>query len=111
VLVHELGHFLGAAHSPEQTSVMRIVLGDRRARSNKFRIVFDPLNTLAMCLVSDELQARPQARFRQFQHSTQEKLHDIYVDLARASPDDPAAPHYLRWLDSVSVNPLGSKGP
>ena len=31
VLVHELGHFLGACHSPENDSVMRPLLGDGRA--------------------------------------------------------------------------------
>ena len=30
VLVHELGHFLGAAHTSDKTSVMRPMLGDRQ---------------------------------------------------------------------------------
>ena len=36
-LVHELGHYLGAAHSPERQSVMRPVLGDNRAGRSDFR--------------------------------------------------------------------------
>ena len=48
-LVHELGHFLGASHSPEPDSVMRPVLGDQPGRSARaFRIRFDPVNTLVM---------------------------------------------------------------
>ena len=31
VLVHELGHFLGAAHTSDKSSVMRPMLGDRKA--------------------------------------------------------------------------------
>ncbi|HVW36145.1 MAG TPA: M12 family metallo-peptidase, partial [Pirellulales bacterium] len=58
VLVHELGHFLGAVHSPESISVMRPNLGDRKARLREFRIAFDPLNALAMCLVGEALQQR-----------------------------------------------------
>ena len=44
VLVHELGHFLGAVHSPEKSSVMRPDLGDRQANDRQFRIGFDPVN-------------------------------------------------------------------
>jgi hypothetical protein len=98
VLVHELGHFLGAVHSPEQNSVMRPVLGDRYARSTRFRIVFDPLNTMAMSLVSQALVTQPDLRFGQLPPTTQDELRRLYIDLARARPDDPAAPIYLRML-------------
>jgi hypothetical protein len=98
VLVHELGHFLGAVHSPEQNSVMRPVLGDRYARSTRFRIVFDPLNTMAMSLVSQALVTQPDLRFGQLPSTTQDELRRLYIDLARARPDDPAAPIYLRML-------------
>src|SRR5205085_7080037 len=46
VLLHELGHFLGAVHSPAPDSVMRSILGDRIARVKDFRITFDPVNVL-----------------------------------------------------------------
>ena len=35
-LIHELGHFFGAAHSPERGSVMRPVLGDNQAGHRTF---------------------------------------------------------------------------
>ncbi len=107
LLVHELGHFLGAAHSPEQNTVMRTILGDRQARATRFRVVFDPLNTMAMCLVSQELAKRPEVRFHRLTPSTQSELRMIYVDLARAIPNDPAAPQFLRWAGGTQRNLQG----
>ncbi len=49
-LLHELGHYLGAAHSSDENSIMRTVMKDRRGRVADFVITFDPLNTLAMNL-------------------------------------------------------------
>ena len=57
VLVHEMGHFLGAAHTPDDRSVMRPVLGDRRSRARSFRIGFDPSNALVMYLIGEELRS------------------------------------------------------
>ncbi len=37
LLVHELGHFLGAVHSPEGDSVMRIILGDQQTAPVNFK--------------------------------------------------------------------------
>ncbi len=98
VLLHELGHFLGAVHSPESTSVMRPALGDHQAHSAKFRIGFDPLNTMAMCLVADELTVRRDVHFSSMQDSTKLQLQRLYVDLAQALPDDPTAARYLLRL-------------
>lgn len=101
VLVHELGHFLGATHSPESTSVMRPTLGDRQARMAKFRIGFDPLNTMAMCLVRDELAAHPEVRLVRMSTATREQLLRVYVEIGRTLPDDPAATLLLRQLGAV----------
>ncbi len=110
VLIHELGHFLGAVHSPESTSVMRRVLGDRQAREVKFRIGFDPLNTLAMCLLSQELKARPLVRLADLQPATQVELRKLYTELARALPTDPTAIRYLRLLNPIGQTPPGPIG-
>jgi len=98
VLVHELGHFLGAVHSPEANSVMRPTLGDRQARVRKFRIAFDPLNALAMCLVGEALQSRPAPAFSALPSPARGRLIAIYRTLAEALPDDPAPPQYLALL-------------
>ncbi len=110
VLVHELGHFLGAVHSPELNSVMRIALGDRRARSAKFRIGFDPLNTMAMCLLRDELAIRPDSQLAVMRPSTQLELRKIYTEVARTIPDDPAPAAFLRFLGPPGPNPPISSG-
>jgi len=106
ILFHELGHFLGAAHSPEKNTVMRTILGDRQARVARFRVVFDPLNTMAMCLVSQELALRADVRFWQLAPATSSALGAIYTDLAHAMPSDPAAPEYLRRLAGRQPTPL-----
>ncbi len=98
LLVHELGHFLGAAHSPETNSVMRPALGDRQARAAQFRLVFDPLNTLAMCLVSRELQLRPHVRMASIEPEIKRQLQRIYAGIHEALPRDPAATDLIRQL-------------
>ena len=104
VLVHELGHFLGAAHSPEPISVMRPNLGDRKARLRDFRIAFDPLNALAMCLVGEALERRPTATFAALPPLARSRLTAVYRTLYEAMPDDPAPPLYLALL-GVRVRP------
>src|SRR3954465_8961977 len=73
-LVHELGHHLGAAHSPEWQSVMRPVLGDNRAGRSDFRIQFDPVNTLAMAMVCEEIRRSNIANVSQLQYLTRQRL-------------------------------------
>src|SRR5208283_2320260 len=58
VLVHELGHFFGASHTSDQSSVMRPMLGDRRSASRAVRVGFDAPNTLIMSLIAEEMQTR-----------------------------------------------------
>jgi hypothetical protein len=98
VLVHELGHVLGAAHSPEPQSVMRPSLGDRQANARDFRIGFDPLNTLAMYLIGQQLQSHRVTRLRDLPMPTRRRLADVYAELAMAMPKDPAALNFLRFL-------------
>ena len=94
LLIHELGHFLGAVHSLEADSVMRPMLGDKQAAARKFRIRFDPLNTLAICLVADECRGTKIATFRDLSRPTRQRLTDIYRTLSELLPEDPAAPQY-----------------
>lgn len=98
VLVHELGHFLGAVHSAEPQSVMRPDLGDRQARARAFRIGFDARNTLAMYLVGEELRRRPLTYLGQLPMNTRNQLRVVYTSLAESLPKDPAAPGYLSML-------------
>jgi hypothetical protein len=98
-LLHEVGHFLGAIHSPESDAVMRPLLGDRQSRMVRFQIHFDPLNTLAINLVSEEIRNRGVDSFPQLSPPTKAKLRAIYETIGNKMPDDPAAAQYLQILE------------
>ncbi|MGD0653364.1 MAG: M12 family metallo-peptidase [Thermoguttaceae bacterium] len=99
ILVHEMGHYLGASHTADMDSVMRPLLGDRRSHSTSFRIGFDPLNTLAMNLVADELRAHTYHGFPFMPLDTRRELQRIYLALGKELPDDPAAEEYIDMLN------------
>ena len=93
-LIHELGHHLGAAHSPEWQSVMRPVLGDKRAGRSDFKIQFDPVNALTIAMVTEEIRRSNISKVSQLQYVTRKRLEQIYRELARTMPEDPAGYQY-----------------
>jgi hypothetical protein len=99
ILIHEMGHYLGASHTADMDSVMRPQLGDRRSHSLNFRIGFDSLNTLAMNLVADELRAHAYHGFPFMPMDTRRQLNRIYSVLGKQLPDDPAADDYITMLN------------
>ncbi|MBX3411937.1 MAG: hypothetical protein KF708_04405 [Pirellulales bacterium] len=101
VLVHELGHYLGATHSPEATSVMRPRQGDRRALFASHRIGFDPVNTLILNIIGEELRQRPLRALRELSLETRLELRPIYAALSQTLPEDPAGPIYVRLLGII----------
>jgi hypothetical protein len=105
LLVHELGHYLGAAHSPERQSVMRPLLTDRLPGTVGERLVLDPLNALAVCLVGEEMGERRLESLDGMSVPRRKRLTEIYATLSRALPDDPAAPRL-----SAVVAALREKG-
>jgi len=106
VLVHELGHVLGASHSAETTSVMRPVVGDRQSRARGFRIGFDPLNTLAMYVFCEQLRLGGARRLGDFSPGSRALLSSVYETMRRQLPDDPAASQYLVLLERASEQPV-----
>lgn len=98
VLVHELGHFLGSSHSPEPISVMRPRLADGKAIAREFRIGFDPLNTLVMCQVAEEVQTRGIQRVQELSAPARDLVGAIYGEIARALPHDVGANELARWF-------------
>ena len=112
VLVHELGHYFGSAHSPEVGSVMRPNLNDGRVLARDFVIRFDPVNTLAMCLVSEEVRLRGARSLGQLSQPTRQHLRSIYAALAEALPSDPAAKQFVAVIDRSLVPPAleGARG-
>ncbi len=101
VLVHELGHFLGAAHSGRPDSVMRPVVGDGQARARAYQISFDPHNAEIIRLVGGQLR---NARLRDFRRMSPEVLRQLrphYAALQQEAPADPAAGHFLQMVDAL----------
>ena len=106
-LVHEMGHYLGAAHSPERGSVMRPVLGDNLAGRSDFRIQFDPVNTLAIAMIGEEIRARNLTHLADLTPETKRRLRQVYTELSRSMPKDPAGLHYVRLMNSPASTPVG----
>lgn len=100
-LVHELGHFLGAAHSKSSTSAMRPVIGDGQARAKAFKIGYDPINAKIVQLVGSEVSFLGVRRFQNLSEVTKRRIRDGYVRLAKELPKDPAAPQYIRYIDQT----------
>ena len=88
VLLHELGHYLGAAHSASQTSLMRPVLGDGQSNARSFQLTFDPINLLVMNLISNQIRRPDFYSLRQIPISVQQHLLDSYNWLAEQQPGD-----------------------
>ena len=107
-LVHELGHHLGASHSPERNSVMRPVLGDKQAGRADFRIQFDPVNTLLMAMIGEEMRRRNVVQLSELSATTKRRLKQVYTMLSSSLPDDPAGQHYMRLMSPDAPTPLGS---
>ena len=101
MLVHELGHVLGAVHSAEDQSVMRPDISDRQARARAFHIGFDARNTLALYLVGEELRTRPLLRPCQLSEATKVVLRGVYRSLTADLPSDTSARRYLAVLDQT----------
>jgi hypothetical protein len=111
LLVHELGHFLGASHSPERDSVMRPVLGDKQALRARFKIRFDPVNTLVIGMVGEEIRRRKIQRMTDLSAGSKLRLRQIYIALKPTLPQDPAAEHFIQLLGSpLSSQPTGGGG-
>ncbi len=92
VLVHELGHFLGAAHTADKSSVMRPLLGDRQSAAKSFRIGFDAPNTLIMSLMAEEMRTRHIWHPSLLSPAAKAAVRGAYMVLRRASPETPCRP-------------------
>ena len=100
VLVHELAHYMGAAHSGNQNSVMRPVLGDGQSRARSFQILLDEPNAEIVRVVSEEMVRKNVSNMSQLSVGTQVRVRDQYLALAKES-DDKVAPLYAKLMDRL----------
>jgi hypothetical protein len=105
LLVHEVAHFLGASHSPEPQSVMRPVLTVSRLRATGERIYIDPVNTLLMSLMANEMQRSNIRKFGDVSWATKARMLEIYKTLQQALPGDSAAIIYQSLIGAPSASP------
>jgi hypothetical protein len=91
LLVHELGHFFGAAHSDQSESVMRPIVADGQSTARKFQLAFDADNARAIQFVRDALRTRDVRRLDELAADEKSRLLEIYEQLRRRLPDDQLA--------------------
>jgi hypothetical protein len=106
LLVHELGHFLGASHSPEPTSVMRPVMGNRQAVRVDFQVRFDPVNALIIGMVGEEMGRRSVHRWADLTPGTRDRLKQIYGALAQTLPTDSSAGQFIQSVNPATLTSL-----
>jgi len=111
LLVHELGHYLGASHSPEPTSVMRPLLTGGLQRRANARVRFDPVNTLLIAMLGDELRSSNVRRLADVSPPTRQRMGEIYRVLTKALPNDPAAGQFLQLLGLTRRRPIARVQP
>lgn len=99
VLVHELAHYLGAAHCGRADSVMRPVLGDGQSRAKAFEIKLDETNARIVNLVSAEMASRHVSHIQQLSLHTKAALRDLYRGIDQDFPDDEVARRYAHYMD------------
>ena len=113
VLIHEVSHLFGAAHSPDRFSVMRTKLGDGLATNAKFKIALDPLNLLAANIWTEDIRATSAKRWAELRPVTRSRLKVIYQTIAHVLPDDPVANDYvdsINRVEGIEVAPRNPKG-
>jgi len=110
VLVHEVGHYLGCAHSIEPDSAMRPQLADHSRSTRLDDIRFDPLNTMIMNLVSVEMRDYNVFRFNRMGFSTKLRLFNIYREMYRVLPQASLAKDYIKRLGPLVVRAANTSG-
>jgi hypothetical protein len=106
LLAHELGHYLGATHSPEPKSVMRPVIGQGVQRVAGAKLQFDAPNTLLMSLLAEEMRQRNVKEISGLSPDTRRRMQQIYATLDPSLPQDPAASQYVQMMGVAGAKPL-----
>jgi|GEM_PF-1035590 len=120
LLLHQLGHWLGAVETPEPGTIMSQHFYADRERAFKEGLRFDPVNTLAMNLLAEEIRRRNIRTLSEVPRSTRRYLQAIYLSLnphhlsepfqaasLLAEPTPPAARYVGRWTDGSEASADG----
>ena len=100
-VVREVGHFLGAAHTPDPRSAMRGKPADGRAFAGRHPVGLDPLNLLAVGIWADELRAGKPKSVADLKPVNRERLAVLYKTLSGLLPGDELAAERLAELERV----------
>ena len=79
MMVHLLGHYLGAMDSPEALSVMRPLTGNDQVRAQKIPLQFDALNTLLLNIVADRIRSAGPAEWGDLPLKLQRQLSALWT--------------------------------
>jgi hypothetical protein len=110
LLTHELGHFQGATHSAQPTSVMRPVVGQGQLRAVGAKIQFDAPNTLLLSIVGEEIRDRGITSLEELSLDARRRMAEIYGFLDPTLPDDPATRHFRQLINAATIEPLVQDG-
>ena len=106
LLVHELGHFLGGTHTPNQQSVMRPLIKPGLQRAAGAEVRFDPANTLLISMVGEEIRRRGIRKLEDASPDARRRMGEIYAALEPKTPNDPATGHMRRLIAVAGVTPV-----
>jgi hypothetical protein len=101
MLIHELGHYLGAVHSSQADSVMRPKYFEKQPGGP----AIDPVNVLVMSLIGDEIRSRPTRSLASLPRSVRQSLRAIYVQQAQAD-QQPQASQFASLMDQPAARVL-----
>lgn len=101
VLIHELGHYLGAVHVAGNQTVMFPKTRPDLVRGKRFQVGFDPLNTLILnCTAEELLQGRRSAA--EFSLETMQALQGAYRIAASLPQADATARQALALVSQAN---------
>lgn len=112
-LTHFLAQIAGASFSIDPESVMRPNIANGLAVNARYKVRFDPLNTLAMSLWADELRRGPRTMFADVSPANRARLVRVYKAMAAALPEDQLAARYSNELENaaIAVRPKANPNP
>ncbi len=110
ILIHELGHYLGAVHVPLDHSVMFSKTRPDLIRGKGFRIGFDPLNSLILNCTAEEVLRGKRSR-GEFSAQTLHVLKCAYDAIASLPQTDATARQTLDEIAATMRVPASRSAP